>query len=267
MMRSFFVLALLAAHTAHAQPASLDEDAARDAVHRIVRHSGLQPNFVVRASTDTRTAIAYVKDRQRVIAYNPAFMAAVLDSTRTDWSAVSVLAHEVAHHLLGHTIDPSSLRPGDELACDRYSGFVLFGMGAALEQCLAAQSAIGSPHGTRRHPPKHARLEAIRQGWEDGRRLRGGLPPEPTNDPDALRYMITFVNDENIYYADSAGHVVWFDAGACPINLGELREEGKDGFALQWMEESFFVDGKLAIWRRSAHGMPLQVGRMQAYAR
>jgi len=267
MRRIHSILALLAASSLSAQPALLDEGAAREAVHRIVRHSGLQPNFMVRASDEVKTANAYVKDRQRVIAYNPTFMAAVLDSTRTDWSAFSVLAHEVAHHLLGHTIDPSSLRPGDELACDRYSGFVLFGMGASLEQCLAVQSAMGSPHGTRRHPPKHARLEAIRQGWEDARRLRGGLPPEVTSDADALRYMITFVNDENIYYADSAGQVVWFDAGACPINLGGLREEGKDGFALQWMEESFFVDGKLAIWRRSAHGMPLQVGRMQAYAR
>lgn len=106
-----------------------------------------------------------------MIAYNPRFMATVLDSTRTDWGAVSIFAHEVAHHLLGHTIDPASVRPGDELACDRYSGFVLHGMGATLGEALAFKSVIGDPHGTRRHPSKHARLEPIRQGWEEACRL------------------------------------------------------------------------------------------------
>ena len=51
-----------------AQPATLEEDAAREAVHRIVRHSGLQPNFVVREDPGIPTAIAYIKDKQRVIA-------------------------------------------------------------------------------------------------------------------------------------------------------------------------------------------------------
>jgi hypothetical protein len=254
-------------HAGVAQQPTLDEAAAREAVYRIVRHSGLVPNFVVRASSETRTAIAYVKDKQRVIAYNPQFMATVLDSARSDWSAISILAHEVAHHLLGHTIDPASLRPGDELACDRYSGFVLFGMGAALAEALSAQSAIGDPHGTRRHPPKHARLEAIRHGWDEARRLREGLPPESPRDPDGLQYVLSFVDDANTYYADSLGRVVWFDQSACAIPFGELRDGGKAGFTLQWMDESFVIDNRMAIWRKSAHGMPLQVGRMERYAR
>lgn len=267
-MRSLIALAFLALQLcAQGQTPGLDETSAKEAVYRIVRHSGLVPNFVVRASTETRTAIAYVKDKQRVVAYNPRFMAAVLDSTRSDWSAISILAHEVAHHLLDHTIDPSALRPGDELACDRYSGFVLFGMGAGLDEALSAQSSIGDPHGTRRHPPKHARMEAIRHGWDEARRLREGLPPEPVRDPDGLRYVLSFVDDANTYYADSVGRVVWFDQSACAIPFGELRDEGKEGYTLQWMDESYFVDGRMVIWRRSAHGMALQVGRMERYAR
>ncbi len=60
-----------------------------------------------------------------MIEYNPMFMAMVMDSSCSNWSAISILAHEIAHHLLGHTLDPTNVRPGDELACDRYSGFIL----------------------------------------------------------------------------------------------------------------------------------------------
>ena len=48
--------------------ATTSERATKDAVHRIVRHSGLQPNFVVREDPGIPTAIAYIKDKQRVLA-------------------------------------------------------------------------------------------------------------------------------------------------------------------------------------------------------
>ncbi|MCB9184898.1 MAG: hypothetical protein H6591_13395 [Flavobacteriales bacterium] len=266
MRGQLILFSLLLLGAVHAQePATTQQ--AEDAVRRVVRHSGLVPNFIVRPNADVRTAIAFVKDRQRVIEFNPAFIALVMDSTRSDWGAVSILAHEIAHHLLGHTIDPAAVRPGDELACDRYSGFVLFGMGATLTESLAAMSLTGDPHGTRRHPPKHARLEAIRQGWEEARRVREGLPPEPVHDPDGLRYVLSFVDDANTYYADSLGRVLWFDASAQAIEFGEMRDTGGGTFAVRWMDEDYLVDARMAIWRRSTHGMPLQVGKLEKFAR
>lgn len=81
--------------------------------------------------------------------------------------------------------------------------------------------------------------------------------------------MVAFVDDDGTYYEDSLGRVVWFDAGACPIEIGKLTDaDAKAGeYNLQWMEETFIVDGRLANWRRSAHGMPLKLGRMARYAR
>ncbi len=157
--------ALLYACLVSAQDGMLNERAAKEAVYRIVRHSGLQPVFTVRENTGIPTAVAYIKGKERVIAYNPAFMARVMDSTCTNWSAISVLAHEIGHHLLGHTLDPGNVHTGDELACDIYSGFILHAMGATKEEALAAMDVAGNPHGTENHPPKHARLNAIQQGW------------------------------------------------------------------------------------------------------
>ncbi len=252
-----------------AQPALMNEAAAKEAVYRIVRHSGLLPNFEVREDDKIRTAVAYIKGHERVIAYNPAFLSAMLDSAHTDWSAVSVLAHEIAHHLLGHTLDPEAVHPGDELACDRYSGFILQRMGVSLYDALVAMEVAGDVHGTLRHPPRHARLASIRQGWEDAERLARGVAEEPYVVERSFRYVVRLAGDPNTYFVDAAGCLVWFNDHAKPIEFGSCTRlaDGEFVHELTWQEESYVVDGRNTIWRRTAHGMPLQVGRMEPYAR
>lgn len=174
------VLGLFLAPTSGSRAQVLTEQQAKAAVHRIVQHSGLLPNFEVRENRSIPTAIAFIKNRKRYIEYNPAFMVRLMDSTRTDHAAISILAHEVAHHLLGHTLDPGQLHPGDELACDRYSGFILRSMGADLPTTLAAMAIAGDPHGTERHPPRPAGRDRTRLGkpWPDlsGRSATTGGP-------------------------------------------------------------------------------------------
>jgi hypothetical protein len=247
----------------------MNEAAAKEAVHRIVRHSGLLPNFIVREDPQVRNAVAYVKGRERVIAYNPAFISSVLDSTRTDWAAVSILAHEIAHHLLGHTLDPDAVHPGDELACDRYSGFILQRMGSALEESLAAIDVAGNVHGTLRHPPRHARRMAIAQGWKDAHRLLNHEAEEPFVVDRLFQHVVHFAGDANTYYVDAAGRLVWFNDHAEPIGFGTCTAlaEGEFAYELTWEDLSFVVDRKNTIWRRTTHGMPLQVGQMEPYSR
>lgn len=249
-------------------PTGIDSMVQRS-VQRIVQCSGLRPNFIVRPNAGVKTAIAFVEDRQRVIEYSPAFVAGLLDSTRTDRSIESVLAHEVAHHLLGHTIDPSTLRPGDELACDRYSGFVLFALGADLPQALSAIGIAGNVHGTRTHPPRHARETAIRQGWEEARALREGRDPGLATKPPDFRYTVRFNGDENTYYVDEERRLVWFNELSEPIELGRFNEvKGVDHpYELTWQDEVLHVDAALVIWRPTALGMPMKAGRMDPFSR
>ncbi|MBX2978703.1 MAG: hypothetical protein KF905_05350 [Flavobacteriales bacterium] len=266
---AFLFTFLLAPCMASAQDAMLNERAAKDAVQRIVRHSGLQPGFTVVENLDIPTAIAYIKGKQRIIAYNPGFMARVMDSTCTNWSAISILAHEIAHHLLGHTLDPGQVHPGDELACDHYSGFILHAMGATLEEALATQEVTGDPHGTHRHPPKHARIQAIRQGWEEARAIAERREPEPFHVHDAFRFVVRFTGDANTYYVDAEDRLVWFNNLAEPIQFGRLEQfPNKDAkYRLSWNDEDFVVDGREVIWKRTATGMQMKVGTMSVYAR
>lgn len=141
-------------------------------VNRILDAVGLQARFVVVASDRVPTAAAIVVEGQRCIVYNPVFMRAINHVTHTSWSGVSVLAHEIGHHLNGHTLsaDPrnqaSSYR--DELEADEFSGFVLRRMGAPSEAALAALSLLATEEESGTHPPRSARVAAVAKGWNAG---------------------------------------------------------------------------------------------------
>ena len=260
-------LLLLCAGTSAAQDMRISEGVAKEAVYRIVQHSGLLPNFVVRENSEVPTAIAFIKGRKRYIEYNPAFVSRIVDSTSTDWSAVSILAHEIAHHLLGHTLDPGHLHPGDELACDRYSGFVLCAMGAALGESMAAIEVAGDPHGTSSHPPRDARVEAVRQGWEDCKRLAENAGPIALATDEVFQFVVHFEGDENTYYVNANGRLVWYNNYAQPIEFGTFRPVTTGDFTHQliWEDEVFFVDRHGNIWSRTAHQAQMNVGRLEAY--
>ena len=156
---------------------------ARAAMDRILRHNGLysalEPVFDMRAA-NVPNAVATLLDGNRpAILYSQEFMDNAMDVTRSDWAAVSILAHEIAHHLLRH--DLSQARPRDqrrvyELGADHYSGFILQRMGATISDAQAVINAMGSVEGTADYPPRSARLAAIRSGWTEGREMTISQP-------------------------------------------------------------------------------------------
>jgi len=88
-------------------------------------------NFVLIATSSTPSS-AQVVNGQRIIMFDPRFMARIANAACPDWGALSVLAHEVGHHLAGHTIRASTTQWKDELEADEFSGFVLARLGASL---------------------------------------------------------------------------------------------------------------------------------------
>src|SRR5262249_16810973 len=120
--------------------------------------------FEIKAA-DVPNAAAVIKDGKRYILYNRDFISRVVDSTKTDWAAISIIAHEIGHHLNGDTLESDGSRPEIELDADRFSGNVLFKMGATLAQAQAAIIAVASEQATKTHPKKSTRLAAIQDGW------------------------------------------------------------------------------------------------------
>lgn len=131
--------------------------------------SGLSPNFTLVAGNVPNACATmiyneYSKELERYIIYNQTFMFNITQKINY-WASISILAHEVGHHLNGHSLIPGGSRPSLELEADKFSGFVLAKLGATLDDAQSAINSLVSEQGSSTHPPKSARLAAIANGW------------------------------------------------------------------------------------------------------
>jgi hypothetical protein len=129
---------------------------------------------------------------ERLVVYSPAWMDSITQqSGPKDWASYSVLAHEIGHHVQGHTLTPGGSRPPTELQADSYSGFVLAKMGAPLEDATGLMRSMGPNPGSDTHPGTDDRIRAITEGWNQGRStgVEAGNSPLPpvVIDPDPVR--------------------------------------------------------------------------------
>lgn len=134
---------------------------------------GLKANFEVREA-NVPNAAAVVYGGRRYVLYNPSFINQLERTTGTKWAGISVLAHEIGHHLNGHTITSSGSQPALELESDEFSGFVLRKMGASLAEAQAAMKTLATVKSSRTHPGQYDRLTAIANGWNKADIQMGG---------------------------------------------------------------------------------------------
>lgn len=147
----------------------------RNIAQQIIDIVGLKPNFEVReANIPNAAAVTY--GGKRYVLYNPNFIRQLEKSTGTQWAGISVLAHEIGHHLNGHTIAATGSQPNLELEADEFSGFVLRKMGASLTEAQAAMKTLASVNASKTHPGKYDRLTAIADGWNKADAQLAGKP-------------------------------------------------------------------------------------------
>ena len=181
------VLALLLFVSSFSFGNIVSPDPVSDIVDEIIHAVGLKANFKIRPA-NVPNAIAVTYNGERFVLYNPSFLEALTEATGNKWAAVSVLAHEIGHHLNGHTLDGLGSQPGKELEADEFSGFVLRRMGASLEEAQAAMKLAGNRKASLTHPPQEDRLYAIAKGWNAadpslGNEIVFNKPKEPQKEP------------------------------------------------------------------------------------
>ena len=152
----------------------LDADNALDRILSVV---GLSKNFVLSPCNDINNAVAVSYKGVRYILYDPEFMS-MLSSNTSNWTNLFILAHEVGHHVNGHSLD-LVLYAGDivdapelekkrqqELEADEFAGFVLAKLGASLSQTTSSVSELSNEDDTySTHPKRDKRVASIRKGW------------------------------------------------------------------------------------------------------
>ncbi|WP_439883400.1 membrane-binding protein [Pontibacter sp. MBLB2868] len=180
------MLVLLLGATASAAPVSSASTRAatttgtRDIVQEIINVIGLKPRFELRAANiDNAAAVVY--NGKRYILYNEQFLAEINNAVHTDWAGVSIIAHEIGHHLNGHTLSGRGSNPYDELEADEFSGFVLRKMGASMADAQAAINLLSEERTSSTHPGRNYRLEAVSKGWRSANEqlLASARAPQP----------------------------------------------------------------------------------------
>src|SRR4030095_1270587 len=182
------VLALLLFVSSFSFGNIVSPDPVSDIVDEIIHAVGLKANFKIRPA-NVPNAIAVTYNGERFVLYNPTFLEALTEATGNKWAAVSVLAHEIGHHLNGHTLDGFGSLPAKELEADEFSGFVLRRMGATLEEAQAAMKLAGNRKPSTTHPPQADRLYAIAKGLNAadpslGNEIVFSKPKEPEKQPE-----------------------------------------------------------------------------------
>ena len=152
------------------------------ALDKILDVTGMSKRFVLMECSDISNCIATSYKGIRYILYDKDFMDAIATNTNA-WSSMSILAHEIGHHVNGHSLDlivyaseaaeaPTLAESRQmELEADEYSGFVMFKLGADLSQAQEAVCLISTngDDSYSTHPTKDKRLRAIEKGYNNAK--------------------------------------------------------------------------------------------------
>lgn len=133
--------------------------------------SGLPQNFQMKETNINNAAAAIITNsahiQERWILYNQNFLSDVEKRTQSKNSFLVILAHEIGHHLAGHTLLSTGSQPDLEIEADRFAGFISRRLNISLDEALLPIQIYASDVISKTHPNRSARLIAIKNGWED----------------------------------------------------------------------------------------------------
>lgn len=139
-------------------------------VDEILDKIGVFRNFVLQECPNINNAVA--KNilnnsglKERYILYDADFFKRIDNKASNEWASISILAHEIAHHLNGHALNDTGSNHKFELEADYSGGFYLGKMNATLDEAQSAIKTLRYTKATSTHPAKADRLAAIEKGW------------------------------------------------------------------------------------------------------
>jgi hypothetical protein len=133
-------------------------------LREIINATGLHTSFELKEA-NVLNIESSISHRKRYILYNPTYITSLNTISKNRWAVMALLAHEVGHHLNGHTIRKGGSTPALELEADEFAGFILHKLGATLAQSQNVMYYIARPRESKTHPSKNSRLTAIEKGW------------------------------------------------------------------------------------------------------
>jgi hypothetical protein len=151
---------------------------AEKGLDRILSVIGASKRFVLQPCSNINNAIAASYKGIRYIFYDRNFMSSV--NSGNNWGNLFILAHEVGHHINGHSLDlvlyaakvvePKTLanKRKQELEADEFAGFILAKLGGSIQDAnrVIIKISNNSDDSSSAHPNRDKRLEAVRNGFK-----------------------------------------------------------------------------------------------------
>lgn len=175
-------------------------ESAKRLLDTISKATGLDKGAVILKGADVDIALAVLDGKKRYILINEL---AIIDSESdidNRYQLYFLIAHELAHHALGHTLDEEGSRHEYELKADEFAGFAMAKLGATLEQTLSITEDFDEEE-TDTHPPKSIRKQQITIGWKNGK--EGIKPNRPEPKPEVEIVQDNFKDCGNGSFKDS----------------------------------------------------------------
>ena len=210
-------------------------------LEKILSVIGASKRFVLQPCNNINNAVATAYKGIRYILYDRKFMNSI--SNGNNWGNLFILAHEVGHHINGHSLDlvlymaevvePSTLalKRQQELEADEFAGFVLAKLGGPIS--AANQTIINistnSDDSYSTHPSRDKRLDAVKRGYnKSNTKLNTNSSPKDKYIYDAFDYYKRgdFLNSISLaklsIKIDGESSAKYSFLGLCYLNLASI---------------------------------------------
>lgn len=180
---------------------------ANSALIKILSTVGVSQNFVMKECSNVSNAAAIQVEGIRYIFYNPEWLNSI--NSNYSFGGMFTLAHEVGHHVNGHTVDVVLVvndivnqknleeRRQQELQADEFAGFVLAKLGASLSQTTSVINGVTDDQNDTysTHPSRSKRLLAIEKGYNKAKNIDSKTAASDTEENNYNNKSVIVYND------------------------------------------------------------------------
>ena len=229
---------------------------ANAALDKILSSIGASKRFVLQECSNMNNAVAVSYQGVRYILYDPDFMNEITYSDT--YQNMFILAHEVGHHINGHTLDLNlesdeiavnmslSSSRVQELEADEFAGFVMGRLGAPLSSLINVLKNISTENDDSysTHPNLSKRIAAVKKGFDSS----GGAVDLKNNRVVESKYSNTsYANVEYLTLTDYYSDAIY--TGYVSINTNEPF-----GFGILNIDDGSKYEGEMAGGLRNGFG-------------
>jgi tetratricopeptide (TPR) repeat protein len=192
------------------------------AVNKIINAVGISQRFAIFQCNGIDNCQAVTIRGIRYIFYDSYFMKSISNSANSSWTNLSILAHEIGHHVNGHTVDIIAASTGQieswslsenrkrEIEADEFSGYVLGKLGASLFEAQLAinLSSFTGDETYSTHPNKTNRLAAIERGYLKAKGLQNEIMPTTNKGNELAEYYFYLAYNNQFSTNPNSGYIL-----------------------------------------------------------